>query len=286
MTGRVGMGKRSVAILGGRGMLGSDLAVACARRGFEVRAYDLPEFDILNTGQVTEAIDGADAVINCAAYTNVDGAENQRELAHRVNGEAAGQMGRLAADSGKWVLHFGTDFVFDGESDRPYAETDAPNPINEYGRSKLAGEQLLAQSGCSHCIVRLEWTYGTHGNNFVTKIIERARASGQLKVVNDQVGSPTATTEVAGVACRLLEQRVEGLFHFANSGYASRFDVAKYIAEQCSLAAEVLPCRTSDYPSPARRPLNSRFDCSKIQALLGEPIRPWQESLASFLRHL
>jgi len=286
MIGRAGMGKRSVAILGGRGMLGSDLAAACVRCGFEVRAYDLPDFDILNLGQVREAIDEADAVVNCAAYTNVDGAESQRELAHRVNGEAAGQMGRLAADSGKWVLHFGTDFVFDGELDRPYAETDAPNPINEYGRSKLAGERLLAQSGCSHCIVRLEWTYGTHGNNFVTKIIECARASGQLEVVNDQVGSPTATTEVAGVACRLLEQRVEGLFHFANSGYASRFDVAKYITEQLSLAAEVLPCRTSDYPSPARRPLNSRFDCSKIQALLGEPIRPWQESLASFLRHL
>ena len=138
-------------------------------------------------------------MINCAAYTNVDGAESQKELAHRVNGEAVGQLGRLAAERGKWVLHFSTDFVFDGELDRPYAETDAPNPINEYGRSKLAGERLLAQSGCSHCIVRLEWTYGTHGNNFVTKIIERARASGQLKVVDDQVGSPTATTEVAAV---------------------------------------------------------------------------------------
>ncbi len=280
------MAKRSVAILGGRGMLGSDLAAECGRRGFDVQVRDLPEFDILNGEQVAEVVDAADAIINCAAYTNVDGAERQQELAHRVNGEAVGQLGRLAAGRGKWILHFSTDFVFDGGLDRPYVETDTPNPVNEYGRSKLAGERALAQSACSHCVVRLEWTYGTHGNNFVKKIVERARGSRQLKVVNDQVGSPTATTDVAGVVCKLLEQRVEGLFHFANSGYASRFDVAKFIAEQLSLNTQVLPCSSSDYQSPARRPLNSRFDCSKIQALLGEPVRPWQESLAHFLRHL
>jgi len=280
------MGSESVAILGGWGMLGSDLVVACQGRGFDVHVFDLPEFDILNREQVRQAIDGADAVINCAAYTNVDGAESQKELSHRVNGEAVGQLGRLAADSGKWVLHFSTDFVFDGGLDRPYVETDAANPINEYGRSKLAGEQLLQQSGCSHCIVRLEWTYGTHGTNFVKKIIERARTAGRLKVVNDQVGSPTATTEVADVACKLLEQRTEGLFHFANSGYASRFDVAKFIVDELSLNAEVTPCASSDYQAPARRPLNSRFDCTRIQALLGEPVRPWREPLAYFLRHL
>jgi dTDP-4-dehydrorhamnose reductase len=267
-------------------MLGSDLAVACGNCGFNVRVVDLPEFDILNREQVRQAVDTADAIINCAAYTNVDGAESQKDLAHRVNGEAVGQLGRLAAERGKWVLHFSTDFVFDGDLDRPYTETDAPNPINEYGRSKLAGERLLEQSGCSRCIVRLEWTYGAHGTHFVNKIIERTRASGHLKVVSDQVGSPTATTEVAEAACKLLEHRAEGLFHFANSGYASRFDVAKFITEQLSLDVEVTPCPSSDYRSPARRPLNSRFNCTKIQALLGEPIRPWQEPLAGFLRDL
>jgi dTDP-4-dehydrorhamnose reductase len=286
MIGRVGMGRRSVAILGGRGMLGSDLTVACAGFGFDVRIHDLPEFDILNPRQAAEAVDGADAVINCAAYTNVDGAERQKELAHHVNGEAVGRLARLAAERGKWVLHFSTDFVFDGELDRPYSETDMPNPISEYGRSKLAGEQLLQQSGCSHCIVRLQWTYGTHGSNFVTKIIGRARASAQLNVVNDQIGSPTATMDVAEMACRLLDRRVEGLFHFANGGYASRFDVAKFIVEQLSLDAKVLPCSSSDYPSPARRPLNSRFDLTRIQTWLGEPVRPWQETLACFLRNL
>jgi len=280
------MGSNTVVILGGWGMLGSDLAAACQDRGFEVRVLDLPQFDILEPKQLEQAVDTADAVINCAAYTNVDGAEGEKDLAHRVNGEAVGRLGRLAADKGKWVLHFSTDFVFDGSLDRPYAETDTPSPINEYGRSKLAGEQLLLQSGCSHCIVRLEWTYGAHGNNFVKKIIERARASGQLKVVSDQVGSPTATTEVAGVACKLLEQRVQGLFHFANSGYASRFEVAQFVTAELSLNAQLTPCASSDYQTPARRPLNSCFDCTKIQTLLGEPIRPWREPLAHFLRHL
>jgi len=280
------MGRQTVAILGGWGMLGSDVAVACQNRGFEVGVFDLPQFDILDPKQLEQAVDTADAIINCAAYTNVDGAESEKELAHRVNAEAVGQLGRLAAAKGKWVLHFSTDFVFDGSLDRPYAEADAPNPINAYGRSKLAGEVLLQLSGCSYCIVRLEWTYGTHGTNFVKKIIERARASGPLKVVNDQVGSPTATTEVANVACKLLEQRVTGLFHFANSGYASRFEVAQFIEAELSLSTELVPCASSDYQTPAKRPLNSRFDCTKIQALLGEPIRPWPEPLAHFVRHL
>ena len=280
------MGRGIVVILGAGGMLGRDVAAACEKRGLAALGYDLPEFDIADGAQVQKAIDPADAVINCAAYTNVDGAESQREPAHRVNGEAVGQLGHLAARGGKWVLHFSTDFVFDGTLDRPYAETDTPNPISEYGRSKLAGERLLRESGCSHCIVRLEWTYGRGGNNFVRKIVERAQAGGPLNVVNDQIGSPTATTEAAEAVCALLERRAEGLYHFAAAGYASRFDVARFIVQQRCLDAPVLPCSSRDYPSPARRPLNSRFDCSKIQALLGTPIKPWQEPLAAFVRQL
>jgi dTDP-4-dehydrorhamnose reductase len=280
------MGKGVVAVFGGKGMLGRDMVIACARRGYDTRIYDLPAFDLTSPGQVKEAVDAADIVINCAAYTNVDGAESDRELAYRVNAEAVGHLGRLAGRHGKWVLHFSTDFVFDGRLDRPYGETDAPNPINEYGRSKLAGERLLRDSGCSHCIVRLEWTYGSHGKSFVTKIIERAAAGGCLRVVADQVGSPTATTEVAEMACEMTEKQVEGIFHFAGAGYVSRFDAAKFMVERLSLKAKLLPCRSTDYPAPARRPLNSRFDCSKIQALLDEPIRPWQEPLESFLRRL
>lgn len=280
------MGNEVVAILGARGMLGTDLAAACAAKGYDVKVYDLPEFDITDPNHVRAAIADADAILNCAAYTNVDGAESHAELAHRVNAEAVGNLGALARESGKWLLHFSTDFVFDGTLDRPYRENDTPNPINEYGRSKLAGERFLDDAGGSHCTVRLEWTYGTHGTNFVTKLTERARSGQPLKVVDDQVGSPTATTEIAKAACRLLEGRVEGLFHLAAAGYVSRFGMAQFILDKLGIKADLKPCASSEFATPATRPLNSRFDCSKIQTLLDEPIEPWQGPLERFLRRL
>jgi len=280
------MGDQVVALLGGRGMLGTEVEAACLRRGYQVRVYDLPEFDITSPDHLRQAVEAADVIVNCAAYTNVDGAQSQTQLAHRVNAEAVGRLGRLARESGKWVLHFGTDFVFDGGLDRPYVETDSPNPINEYGKSKLAGEVLLRASGCAHCLVRLEWTYGRHGKNFITKLVERAQTQGTLSVVSDQVGSPTATTEVAKAVCDLLERRVEGLFHFASAGYVSRYEMAAFVFAHLGLEVELKACRTSDYPAAATRPLNSRFDCHKIQPLLGEPIAPWQQPLEHFLREL
>ena len=165
-------------------------------------------------------------------------------------------------------------------------ETDQPNPISEYGRSKLAGETLLQQSGCPHAIVRVQWTSGHHGNNFVKKLIERARNSTELEVVDDQVGSPTATVEVAKALCELLDKGIEGLYHFASRGYVSRFDMAKTIAERLSLDVVVKPCKTADFSSPAPRPLNSRFDCEKVAELLKAPIEPWQASLGHFLETL
>jgi dTDP-4-dehydrorhamnose reductase len=280
------MGKEVVALLGGRGMLGTEVAAVCSQRGRTVRICDLPEFDVTNQDHLRQAVETADAIINCAAYTNVDGAQSQSELAHRVNGAAVGRLGRLARESGKWVLHFSTDFVFDGELDRPYVETDVPNPINEYGKSKLAGETLLRESGCASCLVRLEWTYGRHGRNFVTKLVERAQAGAALRVVDDQVGSPTAVMEVARVVGDLLERRAEGLFHLASAGYVSRYDMAAFVFAHLGLAVKLEPCRTSDYPAPAARPLNSRFNCRKIQPLLGQPMAPWQEALENFLRQL
>jgi dTDP-4-dehydrorhamnose reductase len=280
------MGKQVVALLGGKGMLGTAVEAACSQRGGDVRIYDLPQFDITNVDHLRQAVEASDAIINCAAFTNVDGAESQSELAHRVNGEAVGRLGQLARASGKWVLHISTDFVFDGGLDRPYVETDSPNPINEYGKSKLAGEVLLRESGCSHCLVRLEWTYGLHGRNFVTKLVERAKTSKTISVVRDQVGSPTATVEAAKAVCDLLEQRAEGLFHFASGGYVSRYDMAAYVFDHLGLDVELKPCRTSDYPAAAVRPLNSRFNCRKIQPLLSEPIAPWQQPMEQFLRKL
>jgi dTDP-4-dehydrorhamnose reductase len=275
-----------IAILGGRGMLGTDLAKICGQEGFDVKVFDLPEFDITNSQQLKEAVGSAKIIVNCAAYTNVDGAESETGLAHQVNAEAVGRLGALVKETGAWLLHLSTDFVFDGQLDRPYVETDLPNPINEYGKSKLAGEQLLGQSGCRHCIMRVEWTYGQAGQNFVTKLKQLATTEKVLKVVDDQVGSPTATTEVARVICKLLRIKPEGMFHFASSGYVSRYGMAEFIFDKLSMNVNLLACKTSDYASAAARPLNSRFDCSKIEALLDEPIESWQVPLERFLRQV
>lgn len=276
----------AVAILGGRGMLGTDLAKVCGENGFDVKVFDLPEFDITNSRQLKEAVDSAKIIVNCAAYTDVDGAESESELAYQVNAEAVGRLGNLVKENDSWLLHISTDFVFDGRSNRPYVETDPPNPINEYGKTKLAGEQLLGQSGCRHCIMRVEWTYGLAGNNFVTKIIQWAKTGGTIKVVDDQTGSPTATTEAAKVICKLLRMRLTGLFHFASAGYVSRYETAEFIFDKLSIDVNLLPCKTSDYKTAADRPLNSRFDCNKIEILLGEPIETWQGPLERFLGRL
>lgn len=267
-------------------MLGTDLALACEAGGDAVRVLDLPEFDITREQDLANALADINIVVNCAAYTNVEKAESEVELANEVNGQAVGKLGRFARETGKWVLHISTDFVFDGKSDRPYVEIDAPNPINVYGRSKLLGEQLLVESRCRNCIMRVEWTYGLNGPNFVAKLIERAKTGEQLKVVDDQVGSPTATTEVAKVILELVQKKTEGLFHFAASGYVSRFEMAQYVSEKLGLSVDVNSCKTQDFVCAAARPLNSRFDCGKIQALLDRPIECWQGPLEHFLRRL
>ena len=278
--------KSRIAILGGRGMLGSDLDPACRRHGYEPIVLDLPEFDITKADHLERAVSGADLIVNCAAYTNVDGAESDAELAHQVNAEAVGRLGALARNRDKWILHISTDFVFDGCCDKPYVETDLASPINTYGKTKLQGEQLLAQSGCRYCIMRLEWTYGSAGDNFVAKLLRRAKAGQEMKVVDDQIGSPTATTEAAKAICELLRKRPEGTFHFASSGYVSRHGMARFVFDKLSMDVDPLACKSTDFSSPATRPLNSRFDCSKISALLDVPIEPWQKPLEHFLRQL
>ena len=280
------MAEERIAILGGRGMLGSDLASACQQRRPDAAVFDLPEFDITSEQDLRDTLKDTKVVINCAAYTNVEKAESEAELAYKVNAESVGRLGAFARQADIWVLHISTDFVFDGNSDRPYVETDIPNPINAYGASKLAGERLLVESRCAHCIMRLQWTYGLSGNNFVTKLIGRAKTNKKLNVVDDQIGSPTATTEAAKVICSLVQKKPQGLFHFASAGYVSRFEMAKFIFDKLNMSVDLSSCKSTDFSTAAARPLNSRFDCSKIKLLLRDPIKPWQVALEHFLRQL
>ncbi len=277
-----------IVLLGGRGMLGTDLESALRQAGFGVEVFDLPDFDITDSKQLAGAAGRSDVIINCAAYTNVDGAESQAESAYEVNAGAVGRLGDLSQASDSYVVHISTDFVFDGRKSGPYAEQDAPNPLGVYGRTKHQGEELLEAGGCRHCIIRVQWTYGAAGNNFVSKMIELSKTRKQLKVVDDQIGSPTATTEVAGAVCELLsrDNPPEGLYHFAAAGQVSRYDQARFIFEKLGVDIDIKPCKTSDYASAAERPLNSRFNCEKIQGLLSEPIRDWQGPLEEFLERL
>jgi dTDP-4-dehydrorhamnose reductase len=275
-----------VIILGGKGMLGTDVASECKSRNINYEVFDLPEFDITNERQLLSVIHNAKIIINCAAYTNVEKAETETELAFRVNAEAVGMLAASARKSGAWVLHISTDFVFDGTSKKPYIEKDPPHPINAYGRTKLAGERLLEENRCHYCIMRVEWTYGHNGDNFIKKFLQRAKTSKEMKVVDDQIGSPTATTEAAKAVCDLIHKKPTGIYHFAGKGYATRLDTARLIAQKLNLDVQMIPCKTSDFPSAAARPLNSRFDCSKISMLLSNPIKPWQEPLEEFLKKL
>jgi dTDP-4-dehydrorhamnose reductase len=279
------MGFESITILGGRGMLGSDLADVAVERGLSVRVFDLPEFDITNEEQMRDVVSQSEVIVNCSAYTNVEKAESESKLANQVNGYAVGHLGELAKQNGIPLIHISTDFVFDGTKETPYLETDPTNPVSVYGSSKLLGEKLLAESGCECCIVRVQWTYGAGGVNFVTKITEAAKTRDVLTVVDDQIGSPTHTMKAAEMLCEMLEMKPfpAGLYHLAASDSVSRYEMTRYLFERLGITTKVDPCKTSDFKTAAQRPLNSRFDCRKLQALLGREIPTWQEMLNGFL---
>ena len=274
---------KSIVILGGRGMLGSDLAAELTGQGFDRKVFDLPEFDITDADQIADAISGCGIVINCAAYTNVEKAESEPELAYKVNAAAVEQLGRIAGEHGVKVLHISTDFVFDGQLGRPYVETDDTNALSVYGKSKLEGEKLLLSTDAEICVIRVEWTYGDNGNNFVKKLISLAEQGKPLRVVDDQIGSPTSTRQVSAVICRLIKKMPTGIFHLAAAGYVSRFEMAKFIFDKLAIDVDLTSCKTSDFPSAAQRPLNSMFDCSKISSLLEDPIGSWQDNLEKYL---
>lgn len=275
----------AITILGGRGMLGSDLAECAAGRGLNVRVYDLPEFDLTDESQVEAAVSQGGVIVNCAAYTNVEKAESDVERANQINGYAVGRLGHIAKESGVPVVHISTDFVFEGTKAGPYVETDAANPVSVYGGSKLLGETLLAESGCEHCILRLEWTYGRHGVNFITKILAAAENRDSVNVVDDQVGSPTHTFEVAQAILDLLGMDAfpAGIFHCAAGGYVSRYEMTRFLFEHLGVQTRVVPCQTADYKTAAQRPLNSRFCCGKLERLLGRKLPDWQEMLENYL---
>lgn len=267
-------------------MLGNDLAALARKNGFNVNIYDLPEFDITCSQDLQRLVETSDVIVNCAAYTAVDKAESDAELCYNVNAKAVGNLGKTAKSADKYVIHISTDFVFGDKHTNPLTEDDATNPLGVYGASKLAGEQLLAASGCRHAVIRVEWTYGEHGNNFIAKIVELAKKLDSIKVVDDQVGSPTPTGAVAQAILCFIKKQPEGIFHFAAKGYASRYDVAKFLLDAICINKPVNPCSSDTFPAPAKRPLNSRLDCSKIDGILDFERPEWDKALNEFLKKI
>lgn len=283
---------KKVALVGANGMLATTIQ-KLVPANYQIQPYDLPDFDLTSREQVMSLQNNPlEIIINCAAFTNVDGCETQQELAMRVNGAGPGLLAELASKIDALLVHISTDFVFDGSKASPYSEEDQPQPLSVYGKSKLVGEQQILDSGLKkYYIVRTSWLYGAGGNNFVETIIRLATEKSELKIIADQCGTPTWTEDLAHAIFKLLnlsESLFYGIYHYSNAGECSWFDFAKEIValeqEQQKLAVEkILPITTEGYPLPAERPKYSVMSKQKIKQTTGMEIPRWQKSLAEYI---
>jgi dTDP-4-dehydrorhamnose reductase len=272
-------------VFGAKGQLGRDLCARFRREG-DVFAADLPELDIADFAAVDGFVREArpDLAVNAAAYTDVEAAEDDPGSAFLVNETGAANIGRASARAGAPVVYYSTDFVFDGEGKRPYTPEDAPAPLCVYGKSKLAGETATRENNDRACIVRTAWLYGPGGNNFVEKILRAAQTRPSLTVVEDEVGSPTYTFDVAEATAALAAAGGIGTYHVVNSGSCSRYEFARKTVELAGLDVAVEACSAGVFPMKAKRPLYSVLSNEKYEKLTGKPMRGWREALASYIQ--
>lgn len=259
----------------------------------EIVALSRNEADLADPAACARAVEAAeaDAVLNAAAWTNVDGAETAEDAARVINAEAPGAMARAAAARGLPFVHISTDYVFDGSGDAPRREDEPVSPLSAYGRTKLEGERLVAEAGGAHAILRTSWVFSAHGGNFVKTMLRVGPERGSLKVVDDQIGGPTPAAAIAdaclAVAAGLRAGRgAPGIYHFAGAPAVSWRGFAEAIFAAAALNVSVAPIATADWPTPARRPLNSRLDCGRIAAAFGVPAPDWRAGLADVLKEL
>lgn len=285
-----------IVLFGGKyGQLGWELRRTLAPLG-EVLAVDRDDLD-LRDAPALEAFLREQAprlIVNASAYTAVDRAEQERDLAFAINEHAPRAMAEAARSLGAGLIHYSTDYVFDGSLGRPYIETDTPNPLNVYGRSKLAGEQAIQQAACPHLIFRTAWVFSMRSESFVAKLLEWSRQKSELRVVDDQVSNPTWARMLAEATALLLAgggedmpayiEEKSGIYHLAGWGFASRFEWARQILANAPGWTEqrvqaIQPARTDEFPTPATRPLFSALDCSRFERNFGLRLPPWQEAL-------
>ena len=304
--------KLKILLTGKNGQVGGDLAQLLPRLG-EVTALDRRQLDLAKPSEIRRVVQDIrpNVIVNAAAYTAVDQAEKEEALARVVNADAPGIMAEEAKNIGALLVHYSTDYVFDGSKTTPYMEDDPPNPLNAYGSTKLAGEHAIAASGAPHLILRTEWVYATRGRNFLLTILRLATQHQEFKVVNDQIGSPTWSREIATATARIIEKlagqtgsftrlpEIRATYHMTAAGQASWYDFARKILEIAAripkgagwfaaatgnrplLATRVVPIPTSEYPTLARRPAYSLLSNSLLARTFGIRLPDWQEQLES-----
>ncbi len=278
-----------IALLGSTGMLGSKMAELLKERGHELLAPARAEVD-LNRPHTIENFFKAktfDALVNCAGFTRVDACEEPAKfsMALNVNGTSLGWLGKFSKKTQRTLVHFSTDYVFDGKKEEPYQETDKPAPLNVYGKTKWQGERLLQAENPFHYLIRTSWVFGPKGDNFVNKMADLLISRPRVEVVADQIGGPSYTGDIAQFALELLEKKAApGTYHFCNEGYASWFEFAQEIQKQTGfISCEVAPVSSDNIFRPAQRPANSRLDISKAALTVGHAFRTWQEALGDYL---
>lgn len=302
MTDRILAGARlRLLLIGANGQVGWELRRTLACLGEVVSAsidgeYG-PVIDLMNPGSLARLVRDTkpDAIVNAAAYTAVDKAESDRETAKRINADAVGELGALAAELGVPVIHYSTDFVFSGTLGRAYTEDDTPDPLNVYGETKLGGERALLESGAKALIFRTSWVYGARGANFLLTMRRLFQEREELRVVDDQVGSPTRSRMLAEVTAQVLYRvlrgdidldKVGGLYHLTGAGEVSWYGFARAILEGTGAAAKLLPIPSSEYQAPAKRPMVSVLNNRRFEETFGLAMPDWRVSLAECLEEL
>lgn len=292
-----------ILLLGANGQVGWELQRSLAPLG-ELIPCDRARCDMEKPDQLQATLEEhrPDIIVNASAHTAVDRAESEPQRAQRINADALGEVGRWAATHHALVIHYSTDYVFDGSGERPFSEQDATGPLSVYGRTKLDGEKQLAASGAEHLIFRTSWVYAARGGNFAKTMLRLAAEREQLKVVCDQIGAPTSAELIADVTALALQryrlsdrpQAMRGIYHLTASGSTSwqhyaRFVIAQALTLGQSLRCtpeQVLPIPTADYPTPARRPLNSRLNTEKLQTTLNIELPSWETGVNRMLNEL
>ena len=284
----------NILVTGANGQLGSEMRLVSAASADRYIFTDVEELDITDRSAVFGFVsrEEVDAIVNCAAFTNVDAAEDAPELAERLNCEAVRNLADAMASAGGFLLHISTDYVFGGDAlNTPATEDIKPNPTGVYGLTKLHGEQAVRRSGCSYVIIRTAWLYSEFGKNFLRTMLRLTSERPEVRVVFDQAGTPTYALDLARAIFHILENRLyagkEGIYHYSNEGVCSWFDFAREIARQAGhTGCSVLPCHSSEFPSKVRRPAYSVLDKTRIKETFGVAVPYWTDSLAECLSNM